>query len=77
MMTIDREMLQMWLHGSLLDFSCGKGNVVDEVACEKAVACLDGGETVYMTEQGRILSKVTKQGNMYVEEAIVDMGTAC
>lgn len=66
---VDRLDLKAWADGELLNYREGLGFAVNELACTEAIAALDRGEVVLLTEAGKLTgTQVRKDGNEYVEE---------
>lgn len=65
--TVDRAQFLAFQQGILLHFKNGSGIAVDEQACEEAEEALERGETIYLTVNRQIVSKVVDTGECYEE----------
>jgi hypothetical protein len=72
MQTVERNDLMLWCEGVYIKVDEVLGIIrVDEVACQRAVEALEKGETIALTEQGRIISTVVFENGRCKEIANV------
>lgn len=67
MQTVDREGFIMWTEGTLLHFEGGKGCIAPERDCISAKKALDAGETIALTDDGKIVSYMKSKDGYYKE----------
>jgi hypothetical protein len=68
MQTVDRDEFINWIDGVLIKVENGDGVIVHEKVCNAAETALNNGETIGLTMNGRIISTMIKNGDVFEEK---------
>lgn len=70
-LTVERDQFIAWTEGILLDRNEeGEVLIVNELACSRAEKAMEQGETVYLTQDGKIVTKMHLAPEGFIEEHI-------
>ena len=72
MQPVDRAGFQLWYEGIILEFRNGVGIIVRERDCIAAEDALNRGETVVLTDGGRVVSEMKLQDGVFAEMSLLD-----
>ena len=69
---VDEEQFSLWTQGVYLSHEHGRVIVVRENECEQAMEGLVAGETIYLSENGRIGSTLRLVDGQYIQEDLAN-----
>ncbi len=64
---LDRFLFMKWFDGILMDFKHGKGFCADLAEFDRAEEVMDAGGTVFLTVEGKPVTKMIDTGEAYEE----------